>query len=275
MEVAQIDLFDTHCHLDVDAFDATRDQWVTKANQAGVNYMLVPSIGTIKNWTKVTALKKRYGTLTALGLHPLYTPYFDHTDLAQLEAWISREKPVAIGEIGLDNWPGSPDFAQQEKLFAAQLTIAKQHHLPVILHVRRAIDQALKQLRAIPVLGGIVHAFNGSMQQANQLMALNFKLGFGSSITYNRAHRIRRLATALPDEAIVLETDAPDMLPAWTQQIPAALQDIKQYAAILAYLRGQPVEEVAARTTQNAFEALFIAPSTSSRLHVPLQQNKL
>lgn len=112
---------------------------------------------------------------------------------------------MAIGEIGLDNWPGSPDFAQQEKFFVAQLKLAKQYHLPVILHVRRAIDQALKQLRTISVLGGIVHAFSGSMQQAHQLMDLNFKLGFGSSITYDRAHRIRHLAKALPDEAIVLE----------------------------------------------------------------------
>jgi TatD DNase family protein len=122
---------------------------------------------------------------------------------------------VAVGEIGLDAFEGHPDFEMQRTFFRAQLQIAREFQLPVILHVRRAVDEVLKELRRCPVPGGIAHAFNGSLQQAQMLMDMGFALGFGGAITYERALKLRELVRTLPQPALVLETDAPDIPPHW------------------------------------------------------------
>ena len=163
---------------------------------------------------------------------------------------------VAVGEIGLDFYQQPFDRERQEHFFSEQLKIARDLHLPVLLHVRRAIDAVLLQLRRIPVVGGIAHAFNGSRVQAEQFIAMGFKLGFGGALTYPRATRIRDLAANLPLSAIVLETDAPDIPPVWLERGRNMPAELPKIAAIMAELRGISLEELAMATTANAVAAL-------------------
>jgi TatD DNase family protein len=183
-----------------------------------------------------------------------------------LEAHRDDPRLVAVGEIGLDHFVAGLDREHQAGIFAAQLGLAREFDLPVLLHVRRAIDSVLKQLRARPVRGGIAHAFNGSEQQAGAFGALGFKLGFGGALTFDRALRIRRVAAAVPLEAIVMETDAPDIAPQWLYRTAEARAagatmrnvsaELPRIGAELAGLRGIASEALAAATTANAFAAL-------------------
>lgn len=250
-------LVDTHCHLDAAEFDTDRDDVARAAMDGGVSAIVVPAVERA-NFSVVAQTCRLYpGCVPAYGIHPLYVDRAVAEDLSVLRATIAAANPVAVGEIGLDFFHQGHDAALQEYYFTEQLKIARDYHLPVILHVRRAVDAVLKQLRRIRVCGGIAHAFNGSRQQAEAFIALGFKLGFGGAMTFDRALRIRELAKMLPLEAIVLETDAPDMPPAWIgkglRNSPAELPRIAQ---ALAGLRGVEVGQVAAATTRNALAAL-------------------
>jgi TatD DNase family protein len=195
-----------------------------------------------------------------------------NSDIDELRAWVQREKPVAIGEIGLDLFqtridrPGVDvaDFQVQEQFFKAQLEIAKEFDLPVLLHIRRANDQILKHLRRIKLKGGIAHAFNGSMQQANEFIKLGFKLGFGGAFTWPRASNLQMLARELPLDAIVLETDGPDIPPVWLGRTRNSPAEVPRIAQVLADLRGIGVEEVAERTTANAREVMGLEVAAGS-----------
>jgi TatD DNase family protein len=165
-------------------------------------------------------------------------------DLAVLRAWLANEKPVAVGEIGLDFYVTDVDPARQEFFFVEQLKLAREFDLPVLLHVRRAVDQILKQLRRIGVPVGIAHAFNGSRQQADEFIKLGFKLGFGGAMTFSGSTRIRALAAELPLEFIVLETDAPDIPPAWLNGGRNAPAELPEIARELAGLRGVSANEI-------------------------------
>lgn len=259
-------LIDTHCHLDAREFDADRDIVLKRAQQNGVAAMVIPAIERA-NFMTVAQLAQQYPQCAyALGIHPLFVDKATNADLDFLSQLIAQKlatdnPPVAIGEIGLDFFvPGSASSPQrelQEHYFVEQLKLARQFKLPVLLHVRRAIDDVLKHLRRIKVIGGIAHAFNGSHQQANEFIRLGFKLGFGGAMTHTRALRIRKLATTLPLEAIVLETDAPDIPPAWlnsgARNSPAELLGIAQ---TLAELRGLYLSQVIDKTAKNTLDIL-------------------
>lgn len=245
-------LIDTHCHLDAIEFDADRDELVAAAEQAGVARIVVPSVERA-NFAAVTSICRTYPVCrAAYGIHPMYVTRARDDDLAALATTLQENPAVAMGEIGLDFFVEPRDEKRQEYWFVEQLKIARQFDLPVLLHVRHAVDAVLKQLRRHPVRGGIAHAFNGSRQQADEFLKLGFKLGFGGAMTYSRARRIRELAATLPLAAIVLETDAPDMAPAWLQGQRNAPQELPRIAAVLAELRGMTLQEVALATTANA-----------------------
>ncbi|MDP3687561.1 MAG: TatD family hydrolase [Sulfurimicrobium sp.] len=245
-------LIDTHCHLDAAEFDLDRDQVAAAARAEGVEIQIVPAVEK-GNFTAVLDCCKRYpGCFPALGIHPMYVDRSQPADIDSLRAAVAREKPVAIGEIGLDFFVPDYDPELQEFYFSEQLKIARDAGLPVLLHIRRAQDPILKHLRRIRVCGGIAHAFNGSRQQADEFIKLGFKLGFGGAMTYPRATRLRELAATLPLEAIVLETDAPDMAPAWIGKGRNSPGQLPQIAQILAELRGIALDEVALATSTNA-----------------------
>lgn len=206
-----MELIDSHCHIDVADFDLDRDQVLVRCRQAGVTRIIVPAIDAA-GWDPLLALCTSHpGLYPALGLHPIYLDHHTDEHLAALSTRVVTQRPVAVGEIGLDFFISELDRTRQQSLFEAQLQIARDADLPVILHTRKSHDQVLATLRRIRVCGGIAHAFNGSVQQAQQFIELGFLLGLGGTLTYSRANRIRNLAKAIPIEAIALETDAPDI----------------------------------------------------------------
>ncbi|OZA28981.1 MAG: DNAase [Hydrogenophilales bacterium 17-64-11] len=250
---------DTHCHLDAAEFDADRDAEYARAVAAGVAIQIVPAISR-DNFAAVAAACARYpGCLPAWGLHPMYAGAHRPEHLADLRAQIAAQRPVAVGEIGLDLFVKGLDYAAQEFFYVEQLKIARDHDLPVLLHCRKANDELLKHLRKIRVRGGVAHAFNGSPQQADAFIKLGFKLGFGGAFTWPRANNLRRLAVDLPLDAIVLETDSPDIPPVWIGRGRNAPGELPRIAQTLAELRGIDVAAVAQATSRNARELFGLA----------------
>jgi TatD DNase family protein len=245
-------LIDTHCHLDAAEFDGDRDAVHAAAQAGGVDRIVVPAV-SVDGFFRLKSIVARYpGCVAAYGIHPLYVKQAQDGDLAVLRTWLEREQAVAVGEIGLDYYVADGDPQRQEFFFVEQLKLAREYKLPVLLHVRRAVDQILKHLRRIHVPGGIAHAFNGSRQQADEFIKLGFKLGFGGSMTFSGSTRIRALVAELPLESIVLETDAPDIPPAWLAGGRNAPGELPRIAAVLAELRGISADEIASASCQAA-----------------------
>ncbi|WP_068639376.1 TatD family hydrolase [Thauera butanivorans] len=253
-------LIDTHIHLDAAEFDADRGQVIDAARAKGVAGFVVPAVERA-NFDAVRGIAAENADIGfALGIHPMYVMPARMDDVDVLDEYLGEGGAVAVGEIGLDHFVPGIDHERQLEFFVAQLKLARRHGLPVILHVRRAIDPILKQLRRIGVPGGIAHAFNGSRQQADALIGLGFKLGFGGTMSFSGSTRIRELAAALPLGAIVLETDAPDIPPEWARGRRNEPANLLRYASILAELRSATVEEVIAATGRNAIEVLRWRP---------------
>ena len=249
---------DTHCHFDAAEFAPDRDSEYARARAGGVSMQIIPAIA-YQNFADVAAVCARYaGCLPAWGLHPMLIAAHRAEHLVQLREQIERHRPVAIGEIGLDFFVRGLDPATQEFFYVEQLKIAREYDLPVLLHCRKSVDQLLKHLRRIRVRGGIAHAFNGSPQQAEMLTKLGLKLGFGGAFTWPRANNLRRLATSLPLESIVLETDSPDIPPVWIGKGRNSPAELPQIASVLAELRGTTIAEVSEVTTANARAVLSL-----------------
>ena len=268
---------DTHCHLDAAEFSLDVQQVRARAAMNGVAHCILPAI-EVANFEVVRALAHRFGDSYALGIHPLLTPQAQEADLAVLDAQLTRHRDdphlVAVGEIGIDLFVPGLDLDRQTYFYREQLKLARRHGLPVILHVRRSADQLLKGLRALSpdaslgkAWSGIAHAFNGSEVQAREFIRLGFVLGFGGAVTFDRAHQLRRLATALPLESLVLETDAPDIPPHWLYRT-AALRasgepqgrnepaELPRIAAMVAALRGISVDDLAVACHANLCRVL-------------------
>ena len=268
---------DTHCHLDAPEFGAAAGQVRERARALGVAHCLLPAV-EVANFDTVRKLAHQTGDSYALGIHPLYVAQAQDSDLDSLDAALTqhRDDPrlVAVGEIGIDLFVPeltcSPLKERQLHFYRVQLALARQHGLPVILHVRRSADALLRPLRELRPPGGwhgIAHAFNGSEQQARAFIDLGFKLGFGGAVTYERALQLRRLAAGLPLDALVLETDAPDIPPHWlyvtAEQRAAGVArrlnepgELPRIGAVVAGLRGMEVEALALATARNAVAAL-------------------
>jgi TatD DNase family protein len=248
---------DTHCHLDAAEFGNTQDELVQAAREAGVDRMVLLSVDR-NNFATVQRLCAQYsGCLPAYGIHPMYVDRAQPRDLTVLREYLATPDTVAVGEIGLDFFVEGYDRQKQEFYFAEQLKLAREFDLPVLLHIRRALDAVLKYLRQFRVRGGIAHAFNGSRQQAEEFIKLGFKLGFGGAMTYARATRLRELARTLPLDSIVLETDAPDIPPDFLARgEPNKPEYLPRIGHSLAQLRGMTLQEVANATSENARSVL-------------------
>ena len=255
-----MEIFDTHCHLDVSAFDLDRDDVLSRCRAQGISKIIIPAIQS-KTWYHILDLcQSEKGLYPALGLHPVFINQHNVDDLEKLEQLLDTANPVAIGEIGLDFYIKEHDQKQHQQqqidLFEAQLHIAKNNNLPVILHVRKAHDQVLQLLKKIKVKGGFSHAFNGSLQQAEQYIELGFKLGFGGTLTYENSTKIHNLAKTLPLESIVLETDAPDMVVESHRGKRNSPEYIMECLTALAKIRNQDVDVIAKQTSQNANDVI-------------------
>ncbi len=256
-------LIDTHTHIDSPAFDTDRDAAISRARDVGVNMMIVLP-GAVEHFEGSRTCAHSYGFAYTLGIHPMWTPQAKDADLAlvrtAVEQAMSDPRFVGVGEIGLDFYVPAlttPEAREkQEHIYSEQLKIARDFCLPVALHVRRSQDTVLKYLRRVPVSGGFAHAFNGSDQQAHEFLKLGFKLGFGGTVTYSGSHRIQHLAATLPDDALVLETDSPDIPPEWITKQRNEPMQLARIAGIVAGLRGVTVEALTATTLRNANAAM-------------------
>lgn len=265
---------DTHCHLDAAEFDADRLAVRQTARDKGISYCIIPSVHRA-NFDAVRVLAHETGDCYALGIHPLYVHGMVPGDLERLEEALSRHQDdprlVAVGEIGLDFFvpelAREPLASRQREVYRAQLRLARRFGLPVLLHVRRSVDEVLKGLRELPPPSGLAHAFNGSVQQARTFQERGFALGFGGACTYPRATRLRELVATLPLSALALETDAPDMPPAWryvTAQARATGHtlarnepgDLPRIAGEIASLRGMLVPDLCDAAMSNALRVL-------------------
>jgi len=252
-------LADSHVHLDDAAFDADREAVIERARAASVSLQVIPGVDAA-SWPRIRALcSPGNGLYPAYGMHPMYLAQHRPEHLAELSQWLTTQRPVAVGEIGLDFHVEGLDAEDQREYFRQQLTLAREFDLPVILHARAALDEVTASLRRVGGLRGVVHSFAGSQQQAEQLWKLGFHLGIGGPVTYERAQRLRRIVANMPIEYLLLESDAPDQ-PLSTHRgernEPAYVAEVLQHVAIL---RGETPEAVATATTVNVRRLFAIA----------------
>jgi TatD DNase family protein len=252
-------LIDTHTHLDFPDFDADRTEVLARSRALGVQRLVVLGVYQA-NWQRLWHLVEANEDLhAAFGLHPVYLDDHQPQHLDDLRDWLSRlaghRKLCAVGEFGLDYYLEALDRQRQQALFEAQLELAIEFQLPALLHVRRAHATTIATLKRFrPKRGGIIHAFAGSYEEAREYIKLGFRLGLGGAATWPQANRLRKVVAQLPEQSIVLETDAPDMAPAMhphQRNSPEYLADI---CAELAALRGVTPEELAAASSRNADE---------------------
>ena len=268
---------DTHCHLDAPELASDVADVAARALASGVGHCVLPAVN-VGNFEAVRTLAEQFGYSYALGIHPVCIPQAQEADLAALDVELTLRRSdarlVAVGEVGLDFFVPelmTPDMRERQEFFyREQLKLARQHDLPVILHVRRSADRLLKHLREIKPEGGwrgIAHAFNGSEQQAAEFIKLGLKLGFGGAVTFETALQLRRLAAELPLTALVMETDSPDIPPHWLYKTSSDRAmgvaqgrnepgELPRIAQQVADLRGITLQALAAATTANALQAL-------------------
>jgi TatD DNase family protein len=254
-----MELVDSHSHFDQAEFDDDRDAALARARAAGVTRQVVPAVDAA-GWPKLREVcAAAPGLHPAYGLHPMCLRNHRPAHLQELRGWLDHggaPRPVAVGECGLDYFVEGLDRDDQQFYFDAQLRLARELDLPVIVHARRAVDAVIASIRRVGKLRGVVHSFSGSPEQARQLWDLDFLLGLGGPVTYERANRIRRVAASMPLEQLLLETDAPDQPNAGHQGERNEPARMREVLAVIAQLRDMEEAELAAATTVNA-ERLF------------------
>jgi TatD DNase family protein len=251
-------LIDSHCHLDAPEFDPDREAVCARARAAGVAVEVVPAV-TAASFPALAALcRGRDDLFAGYGLHPLFLDQHADADLERVREYCERERAVAVGECGLDFYVEGLDAERQRQLFDAQLVLARELDLPLILHARRAVDEVIMRLRRVGGLRGVVHSFSGSEEQARQLFRLGFHLGIGGPVTYERAQRLRRIVASMPLEYLLLESDAPDQPNASLRGARNEPASIVEVAEVVAGLRASSRDDIAAATTANALRLFAI-----------------
>ncbi len=263
-------LIDSHVHLDDDAFSHDRDAVIDRAARAGVESMIVPAVD-FESWTRIRELAEHCPEIhPAYGLHPMALANHAPGHVDALSSWLDATRAVAVGEIGLDFHVDGLDHDQQRLYFSRQLELARERRLPVIVHARGALEETSLTLRRTGVMGGVVHSFSGSEQQARRLWDMGFHLGIGGPVTYERAQRLRRIVASMPIEFLLLESDAPDQPDAahrGERNEPARLTEVLR---CVASLRGETEADVAHATSTNA-RRLFNLEAPSPRRPPPQQ----
>ncbi|SFK24769.1 TatD family hydrolase [Rhodanobacter glycinis] len=244
-------LADSHVHLDDPRFDDDRGDVLARARRAGLNTLIIPGVDAA-SWTKLLALHHAEpGVYVAYGLHPMFLARHQPCHLDTLKQWLVRERPVAVGEIGLDFHAEGLDAETQRQYFHRQLELAREHDLPVIVHARRALDEVIHTLRRFDIRRGVVHSFSGSEQQARQLWQLGMHLGIGGPVTHARAQRLQRIVANMPIEHLLLESDAPDQPGAGHRGQRNEPAFITETLRCIARLRDEAEDAIAAATLAN------------------------
>lgn len=253
-------LIDSHSHFDDPRLDSSREQDYKEAHNNGVLQQVIPAV-SFNSWHRVRDICSKYsGLFAAYGLHPHFLKEHQNDHLDALKDWLTDNHAVALGECGLDYFDKTSDRKKQVHYFREQLTIAKERALPVILHANRATEDVIKHLRESGNHTGVVHSFNGSIEQAKRLIDIGFLMSFGGVITYPRASKLRAIVKYLPLDSLMIETDAPDQ-PGIRHKgelnKPAYLHDI---FTTVCELRSEPAVDLAARLNRNARD-LFQLPA--------------
>jgi len=247
-----IPLIDTHIHLDDDRFDKDREAICNNALAAGITAMVIPAT-TQKRWQKIFALTERYENVyPTAGLHPVFIDQHTDDHLADLQNILADNSCKAIGECGLDGFHKELDYEKQKHFFEQQLLIAKEVNLPLIIHARNAVQDVIQLIKSSGSTFGVIHSYNGSLEQARQLTDLGYLLSFGGAVTYDRATRLHKLVKELPLESLMVETDAPDQPPSQhkgKRNEPAYLTEI---VAAIARIKGTTSAEIAQQSNANA-----------------------
>ncbi len=254
-----MEIIDTHCHLDFAEFEHDRDMVLSRARENGVSGFVVPAVDQSSWHALIRFCKQSKDLHYALGLHPMFIEKHQSEHVDALRECIESNQPVAIGEIGLDFYDRSLHLDKQLSIFEQQLRVACDVGLPVILHVRKAHEEVLACLKEFPAMGGIVHAFNGSLQQAERYQQHNFKFGFGGMLTYKRSSKLRKLAAELPIDAIVLETDSPDMTVEQHRGERNSPEYLPYCLEALAEIKEMPLQKIAQQTSLNACNVLKLS----------------
>jgi len=257
-----ISIIDTHIHFDDDRFDTDRAPIYTNALNTGVSHMIIPAT-TRARWSKIFSLTKQYANIhPTAGLHPVFVNDHSEEDLHLLDTTLQNNKCVAVGECGLDGFVKNLDYEKQRYFFTHQIELAAKHKLPMIIHARNAVEDVTLAIKsANGNVTGVVHSYNGSLQQAQQLIDLGFLLSFGGAITYNRATRLRKIVKQLPVDAIMVETDAPDQptqANTGNRNEPAFIGEV---VSAIAEIKGLEPEDIAEASNANAIR-LFKLPQT-------------
>ncbi|EPC04357.1 hypothetical protein L861_03285 [Litchfieldella anticariensis FP35 = DSM 16096] len=252
-------LIDAHCHLDFPDFDADREAMFERARAVGVEHFVVPGT-TRSRWSAVLALGERADISVCLGLHPYFIAEHVDDDVEALPHAIdAHPEVVAVGECGIDA-RFTETLDAQWALFDAQLRLAKSRRLPVVIHCVRANDPVAKRLRQLDLpAGGLIHAFAGSEEQAKRFIDLGFVVGLGGAVTHERAQRLRRAVASLPEDGYVLETDSPDMPMAGYLGMRNEPARVVKVCEVVAALRDQSFDNVAAQSTANAYRLFGIS----------------
>ncbi len=249
-----IQLIDAHVHFDDPRFDSDRNEVYARACRAGIMGMIVPST-TAGDWSRTRQCAETYRNVyPAYGLHPYFIDQHQPAHLDTLEAWIQKERPVAVGECGLDYFLDDLDRDKQRVFFRDQLRIAKAFDLPIIIHARKAVEEVICLIKQSGHRKGMIHSYNGSLQQAEQLIELGYFLSFGGAVTWSRARKLRTLVATLPLEHLLLETDAPDQPGAnhlGQRNEPAYLLEVLD---TFAELRSEDKSTIAEQARQNTVE---------------------
>jgi len=256
-----IELIDSHAHLDDAAFDPDRAEVIARAQQRGVIDFVVPAVSA-SGFEKLAALTQTYRWRVAYGLHPINLNDHRPAHLDQLKTRLADA--VAVGECGLDFFLPNLEITEQRFYFHAQIKLALDFDLPLIIHARRAHEEVLQTLKRYRPKGGVIHSFAGSREQADALNLLNFKIGIGGPVTYPRAQRLREVVRRAPLESLLLETDAPDQPLSGRQGKRNDPEFLTEVLATVAELRDESADAIAVQTTESVRSMFTLRPITAA-----------
>jgi TatD DNase family protein len=253
------ELIDTHCHLDMDSFDDDREKVIKRAEDTQIKYLI--NAGSDRNGNiKGLELSGKYPNIySAVGIHPHDAGTLDAQLYNELQKWIKNPKVVAVGEIGLDyHYLHSPKGVQIEA-FRKQIALAKEADLPIIVHSREAKSDTIRILRKEAAdLAGVLHCFSGDMEMARDAMGLGFYISIAGPVTFKNATALREIAAFIPDDFLLIETDAPYLAPVPMRGKRNEPSFLKHTAEAIARIRGISMSDLARITTLNAMRLFRI-----------------
>jgi len=249
-------IIDSHCHIDFDVFEQDRQAVLQRATSAGVKKIIVPGVMQ-STWPKIKSCCETFPALyPCYGLHPYFLDQHKPQHLDNLKTYIDKNKPVAVGECGLDFFINDLNTQTQHFYFEQQLDIALEFNLPVVIHARKSTEAVIKAIKSRNGLRGMIHSYSGSYEQAMQLIKLGFYLSFGGPITYEKSTRLRKLVSQLPLENILLETDAPDQpvaSAAGNRNEPAFITEVLQHVAELHKTHTDNIKNITSKNVMALF----------------------